>query len=434
MYFRFSYINNHCFHILCICLFDVFSAEPPFQVNIILPVLYMSYLDHDSNSSSLNLFHLVTIDQNIQLQILQTIKEMNDSIPGSVSNSEEEEEPPHRNNGNSMLNNDTSHHPPYGETISQEHHVHVDQNSFENLSDSQDSSAKRSQLEEPPSTQKKKENFVPLSNGNVFENRQYFSEDDPATEQISNPILTNQEASAAGCVTALNPLVPVNQLQKEVEKISENDFLKSVKMKTSDSSNTRSVKFSDEVEEYIDPERPPLIRSLSSDSDDAGGRLDFENLCVKRPVTRRQGKRPVQRGEPVVEAKYDEEVSSKKADPVFFCVICQMERRKDLVCERTLDKCKHVFCEKCIEGYFALEKPVCPICNTVYGEVHGTMPPGIMSYYTRKGNLIPGHRNEGAIIIDYDIPDGIQTVSFVLILLWGTSTGISYLHCYENYK
>lgn len=339
---------------------------------------------------------------------------MNESIPDSVSNSEkeEEEEPPHRNNGNAMLNNDTSHHPRYGETALREHHVHVDQSSFENLSDSQDSSAKRSRLEEPSSTQKKKENVVPLSNGNVFENHQYFSEDDHTTEQISNPILTNQEASAAGCVTAFEPRFPVNQLQKEVEKISVNDFLKSVNMKTSDSSNTRSVKFSDEVEEYIDPERPPLVRSLSSDSDDAGGRLDFQNFSVKRPVTQRQGKRPVKTGEPVVEAKYDEEVAAKKADPVFFCVICQMERRKDLVCEKTLDKCKHVFCEKCIEGYFAQEKPVCPICNTLYGEVHGTMPPGIMSYYIRDGTL-PGHRNEGVIIIEYDIPDGIQTVSLV---------------------
>lgn len=381
------------------------GIEPPFQVNIILPVLYTIYLDHDTESSSLNLFHLVTIDQNIQLQILQTIKEMNESIPDSVSNSEGEEEPSYRNNGNAMLNNNTSHHPPYGETASQERHVHVDQSSFDNLSDSQDSSAKLNHLEEHTPVQKKKENDVPLSNGNVLENHQYFSEDD----QISNPILTNQEASAAGCVTALKPLVPVHQLQKEVAKISENDFLKSVNMKTSDSSNTRSVKFSDEVEEYVDPERPPLVRSLSSDSDDAGGRLDFQNFSVKRPVTRPQGKRPVQRGEPVVVAKYDEELAAKKADPVFFCVICQMEHRKDLVCAKTLDKCKHVFCEKCIEGYFAKEKPVCPICNMVYGAVHGTMPPGIMSYWTREGTLLPGHRNEGVIVIEYDIPDGIQT-------------------------
>lgn len=384
------------------------GIEPPFQVNIILPVLYMSYLDHDSKSSSLNLFHLVTIDQNIQMQILQTIKDMNESITDSVCSSEEEEEeeekeeePPGRKTGNPMLNNA----PPYGGKVSQEHQV--DHCSFKNLFDSQDNSTEHRQLEEPTSTQK--ENVVPLSNL-YFENQQNFSEDDYTAEQMSNPIITSQEAPAAGYVDshALKPLFPVNQLHKQVEKISENEFLKSVNLKTSDISNTRSVKFSDEVEEYLDPEQPPLVRSLSSDSDDAGSRLDFQNFSVKRPVTRRQGKRPVQRGDPVIDAKYDEEVAAKKADPVFFCVICQMERRKDLVSERVLDKCNHVFCEKCIEGYFVQEKPVCPICNTVYGEVHGTMPPGLMSYFIVEKDL-PGHRNEGIIVIDYDIPDGIQT-------------------------
>lgn len=84
-----------------------------------------------------------------------------------------------------------------------------------------------------------------------------------------------------------------------------------------------------------------------------------------------------------------------------------MEYRKDLVCVKILDKCKYVFCEKCIEGYFVKEKLVCLICNMVYGEVYGIMLLGIMLYWVREGIFLFGYRNEGVIVIEYDILDGI---------------------------
>jgi hypothetical protein len=199
----------------------------------------------------------------------------------------------------------------------------------------------------------------------------------------------------------------VEEMHKQVEKVTENDFLVSVNLRASENSSPRLVTFNDEVEEYIDPKKPPVVRSLSSDD---LGSLDFQNLLVKRPVTRRQGKRPVQRGEPMVDVRYDEEVSAVKADPTFFCVICQSEQKTDI--QRKLDKCQHVFCTECIKEYFAKEKPVCPICNTVYGEVRGNMPPGVMSYYTSHEHL-PGYERAGVIIIEYDIPDGTQTVSSI---------------------
>lgn len=58
-------------------------------------------------------------------------------------------------------------------------------------------------------------------------------------------------------------------------KIFENDFLKFVNMKILDSLNICLVKFSDEVEEYVDFEWFFLVCFFFSDSDDVGGCLDF---------------------------------------------------------------------------------------------------------------------------------------------------------------
>lgn len=45
-------------------------------------------------------------------------------------------------------------------------------------------------------------------------------------------------------------------------------------------------------------------------------------------------------------------------------------------------------------------------------------------YWIREGIFLFGYRNEGVIVIEYDILDGIQIVSFVLVLLWGVSISV----------
>ncbi|XP_062595927.1 uncharacterized protein LOC134257309 [Saccostrea cucullata] len=354
------------------------GIEPPFQVNILLPSLYMTYLNHDTRSS-LTQFHIITTNSALQSQILQTIEEMNEKI--STGNSDDNEPELQTVAGNSASDHDTHSHSLYNnDGFTQGQQVHP-------LPPKQASGMFHNTVDE-----------------NVLD--QTLTNDIPQTPDQSRVSVENfQDVSQPnGPSVRSSYMFPVEQLHKHVEKISKNDFLKSVNFRTSDDSNTR-VTFSDEVEECIDPKQPPLVRSLSSGSDDQSS-LDFQNFCVKRPVTRFQGKRPVQRGEPVVVVKYDEEESAKKADPVFFCVICQSEHKVD--CQRKLDKCEHVFCRECIENYFKREKPVCPVCNTVYGEITGNMPPGIMSYYTSTGHL-PGHDDVGVIVIEYDIPDGVQT-------------------------
>ncbi|XP_061181363.1 uncharacterized protein LOC133189938 [Saccostrea echinata] len=353
------------------------GIEPPFQVNILLPSLYMTYLNHD-RASSLTQFHIITTNSALQSQILQSIEEMNENI--STGNSDDDE--PQTVAENSAADHDKHSQSLYNnEVLTQGQQVHP-------LPRKQASDMFHDTVHENFSDQTLTNNTAETP-GEVSD--QHFQE-------------KSEDPEHSGTSVQSSYMFPVEQLHKHVEKISNNDFLKSVNFRTSDDLNTR-VTFSDEVEECIDPKQPPLVRSLSSGSDDLSS-LDFQNFCVKRPVTRFQGKRPVQRGEPVVVVKYDEEESAKKADPVFFCVVCQSEHKVD--CQKKLDKCGHIFCSECIDDYFSREKPVCPICNTVYGEVKGNMPPGIMSYFTSKGHL-PGHEDVEAIVIEYDIPDGVQT-------------------------
>ncbi|KAM4627044.1 E3 ubiquitin-protein ligase DTX3L-like [Discoglossus pictus] len=83
------------------------------------------------------------------------------------------------------------------------------------------------------------------------------------------------------------------------------------------------------------------------------------------------------------------------------CPIC-MEK---LTNKKILDKCKHVFCSECAQKAMSY-KPVCPVCNIVYGVIEGDQPDGRMNDSTSPMRL-PGF-DCGTITITYDIYSGIQ--------------------------
>lgn len=91
-------------------------------------------------------------------------------------------------------------------------------------------------------------------------------------------------------------------------------------------------------------------------------------------------------------------------DSSLTCVICMDTEMEDPVMLKT---CHHQFCRDCIEDYFS-HKPICPFCNTVYGELFGNQPPGTATVYEDYAPL-PGFSCP-TLIIDYNIPDGTQTV------------------------
>ena len=93
-------------------------------------------------------------------------------------------------------------------------------------------------------------------------------------------------------------------------------------------------------------------------------------------------------------------VKSAKTDQKCSICLCDFTNRK------TLDKCGHSFCSRCIDEAFKHQKK-CPICYEVYFSI-GNQPPGEMteSYDYR---VLPGCRwHCGQILISYTFPDGIQ--------------------------
>ncbi|XP_013920192.1 PREDICTED: E3 ubiquitin-protein ligase DTX3L-like [Thamnophis sirtalis] len=75
--------------------------------------------------------------------------------------------------------------------------------------------------------------------------------------------------------------------------------------------------------------------------------------------------------------------------------------------KEVLPKCKHAFCAACL-GRAMNYKPVCPVCNVVYGNIKGNQPPGKIDIFKTRSSL-PGHKDSGTIVITYNIFDGIQT-------------------------
>ncbi|XP_063144809.1 E3 ubiquitin-protein ligase DTX3L [Candoia aspera] len=96
-------------------------------------------------------------------------------------------------------------------------------------------------------------------------------------------------------------------------------------------------------------------------------------------------------------------VKATEVKPEEECSICL-----DKIHQKTvLSNCKHAFCANCI-GEAMKRKPVCPVCNLVYGKVKGNQPPGRMEVIKIRSSL-PGFPDSGTISITYSIPEGIQT-------------------------
>ncbi|XP_065810994.1 E3 ubiquitin-protein ligase DTX3L-like isoform X2 [Labrus bergylta] len=85
------------------------------------------------------------------------------------------------------------------------------------------------------------------------------------------------------------------------------------------------------------------------------------------------------------------------------CSICMdtFKKKKQL-------KCKHEFCEVCLEQSKKSLGPCCPLCKDVFGKMEGDQPDGKMNWRSGPSSL-PGYPQCGCIVISYSIPGGIQT-------------------------
>lgn len=85
------------------------------------------------------------------------------------------------------------------------------------------------------------------------------------------------------------------------------------------------------------------------------------------------------------------------------CIICL----RPFINPVSLKSCHHIFCKECISEFFS-QKPVCPICNTMYGKIYGDQPKNGTATIFREKIQLPGEDCKDTWIIMYDFPDGKQ--------------------------
>lgn len=86
------------------------------------------------------------------------------------------------------------------------------------------------------------------------------------------------------------------------------------------------------------------------------------------------------------------------------CIICMDDELTEPV---RMKLCKHEFCRECITEYLS-QKPACPVCNMVYGEMYGDQPVDGVAKIYKDEDPLPGYTC-GTLIIHYEFPHGRQT-------------------------
>lgn len=71
--------------------------------------------------------------------------------------------------------------------------------------------------------------------------------------------------------------------------------------------------------------------------------------------------------------------------------------------------CGHGFCKDCLRQSIESLGASCPVCKKVFGKVEGDQPYGTMKHHIEKYTL-PGFTHCHTIVINYNIPSGIQSV------------------------
>jgi len=109
------------------------------------------------------------------------------------------------------------------------------------------------------------------------------------------------------------------------------------------------------------------------------------------------------------------------------CIICM-----DDICQPKKLSCGHTFCTGCITEYFRRCQEKCPTCGKVLGVLRGSQPAGRFAKSVIDVSL-PGYEQYKTIQITYTIPNGVQTVGFVVTSYISVSVCWVLSHCNTVY-
>lgn len=79
---------------------------------------------------------------------------------------------------------------------------------------------------------------------------------------------------------------------------------------------------------------------------------------------------------------------------------------------KKLGKCGHKICHDCTERQPTIDNTCLKCSNNEYFVFTGNQPLNAKMKIDKTYTSLPGYPNEGTIVIEYDIPDGVQGVNF----------------------
>jgi len=184
---------------------------------------------------------------------------------------------------------------------------------------------------------------------------------------------------------------------REVHFVNIDQETSDVFMDTFEARRTKPVLQDDTEVQYTTLERTGRSKSKGNDRmpsmvDDTQPRSRPDRRSSSVPAKRRK-------------SNFCERAQSMTSSDAEDCVICMCP----MTSPKRLD-CGHKFCTDCINQMFDRCQPKCPSCGRLYGVMKGNQPPGTMKWRTIAQSL-QGYGPCKTIVIDYDIPDGIQNVS-----------------------
>ena len=142
--------------------------------------------------------------------------------------------------------------------------------------------------------------------------------------------------------------------------------------------------------------------SKKSRASDSGDGLPQSSSSTLAPSPGESVQDLQSKGEPVKDLSGATKNDEASVDEDCVICMCPMTDPKQL-------SCGHKFCADCIGQYFDKCQPKCPSCGKLFGVMKGNQPPGMRTVKIVPQSLA-GYSDCDTIRIEYDIPDGIQTV------------------------
>ncbi|XP_014893059.1 E3 ubiquitin-protein ligase DTX3L-like [Poecilia latipinna] len=253
------------------------------------------------------------------------------------------------------------------------------------------------------------ENNKELENGNGKQ-QGTTNQQTKTTPVENNKELENGNGKQQGTTNQQTKTTPVENDSKPVITSVEDAYVKAksdLNIESSSRQNNQSLQTcgaKPSLKSYFWLKKKPITRPLrSTRHKDASGLngLPKKSSCgTERKEDSKQPSLIPPTAQQNAEASTKKGASGDSKDD--FCPIC-LDR---LIKQKQL-RCKHTFCDECLQASLKHIGPMCPVCKDVFGVMEGDQPDGVMTWSSDSSSL-PGFSGCGCIVITYTFPSGKQ--------------------------